>query len=100
MRWDSKKLVAPWFSIAAITILSLLTFVPTRYLYPTQPGVLNRVTNILGAIWAVMLVAILGATSETRRPLVAASLFFPIFYMGASWWVSLRGVARSRASSA
>lgn len=80
----------PWFSIAAITILSLLTFVPSRYLYPTQPGPLNRVTNVLGAIWSVILVWILASAPEHGRPLVFISLFFPAYYMAASWWVNLR----------
>jgi phosphatidylcholine synthase len=84
-------LAAPaWFSIAAITILSLLTFVPSRYLYPTQPGALNRATNVLAAIWAVMLVWILASAPEHRRTLVFISLFFPAYYMAASWWVSIR----------
>lgn len=78
-----------WFSAGAITILSILTFVPTRYLYATQPGALNRITNILAAAWVVLLVWILAAAPEHRRGLAMASLFFPIFYMGASWWVSL-----------
>jgi phosphatidylcholine synthase len=79
-----------WLSIAVITLLSLLTFVPSRYLYPTQPGALNRFTNVLGAVWAVMLVWILASTPEQRRTLVFVSLFFPLYYMAASWWVSLR----------
>jgi phosphatidylcholine synthase len=74
---------------AIVTLLAFLTFVPTRYLYPSQPGTLNRVTNILAAPWAVMLVAIcLG-----YRGLTLPSLYFPLFYMAASWWVSL---ARNR----
>ena len=48
-----------WFSLGVVVLLSLLTFVPSRYLYPTQRGKLNRVTNLLGAAWAVLLVWIL-----------------------------------------
>jgi phosphatidylcholine synthase len=85
-------LVTPvWFSAGAITFFSLLTFVPTRYLYATQPGTLNRITNILAAAWVVLVVAVLAADLEHRHTLAVASLFFPVFYMLASWWVSLTG---------
>ena len=71
---------------AVVTLLALLTFVPTRYLYPSQPGRLNRITVALAVPWAVMLVLV----CLDYRGLVLPSLYFPIFYMGASWWVTLR----------
>src|SRR5271168_936609 len=41
-----------WASLAIVIVLALLTFVPIRHLYPTQPGLLNRVTMIAGVLWA------------------------------------------------
>jgi hypothetical protein len=35
-----------------------------------------------------MLIAVLAMNS---RGLAFASLYFPVYYMAASWWVSLRG---------
>jgi phosphatidylcholine synthase len=89
-----------WLALAIVLVLALLTFVPTRYLYPTQRGRLNRVTNFLGLAWAALLVWILWTLpledvaewpgdSETRR-LALLSLYFPIWYMVVSWIVSLR----------
>src|SRR6266850_1937984 len=43
----------PWVAIALLATFALLTFVPLRYLYPTQRGKLNRVTTLLGAIWTI-----------------------------------------------
>jgi phosphatidylcholine synthase len=80
---------AVWFSVAVLVLLSVLTFVPSRYLYSTQSGRLNTVANLLAVPWAAMLIAILLVPSELRHTLVMASLYFPAFYMGASWWVSL-----------
>ena len=92
-----------WFSIGMLLLLSLLTFVPTRYLYPSQGGRLNRLTNVLAAVWVVLVVWILylwpapAAASVSGgnllRGLVLVSLFFPVYYMVASWVVSwqLRG---------
>ncbi|MGI8746128.1 MAG: CDP-alcohol phosphatidyltransferase family protein [Bryobacteraceae bacterium] len=88
-----------WFSIAAITILSLLTFVPSLYLYPTQPGALNRITNVFAAVWIVLLVWILAVSPEQRHAIVIQSLFFPAFYMGASFWVTRTHYSRQIRSS-
>src|SRR5437764_564411 len=44
-----------WAALGAVLTLALLTFVPSRYLYPTQRGRLNRLTNVLGAAWRALL---------------------------------------------
>jgi phosphatidylcholine synthase len=79
-----------WFDVWVIVVLSVLTFVPTDYLYPTQPGRLNRFTNLLAVPWALLLVWSLAAGPAGRHVPVIASLYFPAFYMAASWFVSLR----------
>jgi phosphatidylcholine synthase len=84
-----------WLGVAAIVILALLTFVPSRYLYSTQPGRLSRIANLLAAPWAVLLIAVLLAGPEQRRILALVSLYFPVFYMGASWWVTIRRSVRN-----
>lgn len=80
----------PAIAAAAISILALLTFVPLRYLYSTQPGALNRTANLLAAPWAVLLIAIPLASGGRDRALTLMSLYYPVFYMLASWWVSMR----------
>jgi len=70
---------------AIVTALALLTFVPTRYLYPSQPGALNRLTVGLAIPWTVMVVMVCFERTEWVLP----SLYFPVFYMVASWWVTL-----------
>jgi phosphatidylcholine synthase len=75
-----------WVGVVTVTVLALLTFVPTRYLYPSQPGALNRLTVALAIPWVVMVVMVCFDHQEWVWP----SLYFPVFYMGASWWVTLR----------
>ena len=88
-----------WFTIGMLVGLALLTFVPTRYLYPSLGGTLSRLTNFLGAIWAIFFLGIMYLLiSKARGPhvqddgllsgLILASLFFPMYYMIASWIVS------------
>jgi phosphatidylcholine synthase len=92
----------PVAALASVVALALLTFLPTRYLYPTMRGRLNRITNILGAGWSCMIVWILTrpinelADGGDAQSLALLSLFFPAYYMAASWIVSLRVWRRSR----
>jgi phosphatidylcholine synthase len=89
-----------WLAMGIVIILSLLTFVPSRYLYPSsRPGLLNLACNLLGAPWIVMLLVVLwrlpatdpGASADGLTWwLAAVSLYFPAFYMAASWAVTLR----------
>jgi phosphatidylcholine synthase len=87
-------------AVALLAGLALLTFVPARYLYASvQRNRLNRLTNQLGAAWAALLVGIIwimpgspeaGQTAgATVRHVTLASLFFPAYYLGVSWAISL-----------
>jgi phosphatidylcholine synthase len=91
----------PWLALGVLVVLSLLTFVPSRYLYPTsRPGPLNILSNVLGAAWACLLAVILQQLPAGPAPspgvgdatwnLALISLFYPAFYMIASWSVTLR----------
>ena len=93
-------------SLAVVVTLAVLTFVPSRYLYPSQPGRLNAVHNVLAVAWAGMLAWVLWGLPDHGplrlggggdvRPFTQASLFYPAFYMGASWFVSVRFWLRPR----
>src|SRR5215218_3140292 len=56
------------FYLYVLQLFSLLTFVPSRYLYPSQPGVLNVLSNLLGVGWAIMLGVILLWLPTGRLP--------------------------------
>ncbi len=93
-----------WYRLIVVVLLALMTFVPSKYLYPSQPGRLNRVATLLGAFWAILvgwLIWILpedGAleseSSVTR--LASVSLVYPVFYLAASWIVTLMHWSRPR----
>jgi phosphatidylcholine synthase len=79
-----------WFSLTIIIVLAFLTFVPTRYLYPSQRTPFSRLTILLCAMWAVLLLFILtGVVGDSSR-LVLLSLAFPAYYMLLSWAITLR----------
>ncbi len=86
-------------SLGVMVVLGLLTFVPSRYLYPSsKPSRLNRWSNILGAIWGLLLLYLVWRMPELTTPsgdqvvrwIAWASLLYPIYYLAASWAVTLR----------
>ena len=79
-----------WISLALIIALSLLTFVPWRYLYPSQRATFSRLTNWLAATWVASLLVILERLPDTSGWPVLLSLVFPIYYMLMSWALTLR----------
>jgi phosphatidylcholine synthase len=92
--------VTPELALGVILLASLLTFVPSRYFYPTQPGRLNRLTCVLAVLWGILTLGALGTwaaappspgcfASDTARSLARLSMLFPIYYMVASWALSL-----------
>lgn len=95
-----------WLSLGLLIGFSLLTFVPTRYLYPSQRGRLNRITNLLAAAWTALIIWVLAdlpadltpaeGGSPTSRWVALASLFFPGYYLVTSWVISARLWIRHR----
>lgn len=95
--------VPGWLALGSLVAFALLTFVPTRYLYPSQPGLLNMLSTVLGVAWAAMVACILWRWPAGRSPasdpattsLALVSLFYPAFYMTASWVITLRRTLRA-----
>ena len=101
--------VQPELALGVIVGASVLTFVPTRYFYPSQPGRLNRLTCVLAIVWGGLALGSLWTwsaapplpgtfASETARSLARISMLFPIYYMVASWALSLWLWRRGRSS--
>ncbi len=89
-----------WLTVVILGSLAILTFIPLRYLYPSQKGRLNQISNVLAAVWIVLVLWILMLLPEQAlnptmpvdrqlRIVVLTSFFFPVYYMGASWVLSL-----------
>ncbi len=64
----------PWVSLAIVTILAVMTFVPSKYLYPSLPGAFNRFVTIVAIPWTISLAWLIyklpvsPARRSTRRP--------------------------------
>jgi phosphatidylcholine synthase len=78
-----------WLTLTLIITLALLTFVPSLYLYTSRGGRLSRLTNLLCAVWGVLLGLIVAGAFDNPKPFVWASLAFPIYYFVASWVITV-----------
>jgi phosphatidylcholine synthase len=81
-----------WLSVTLVVVPALLTFVPSRYLYPSQRGRLNLLSAVLALPWLVLLLAVLWylpADGERAWWLALVSLYYPVYYLLASWGVSM-----------
>jgi phosphatidylcholine synthase len=67
-----------------------MVFVPIRYVYPSRTPVLRGLTNVLGAIWGVLIGVMLWQYPAISAPVLWASLVFPVYYFGLSFWLQAR----------
>ena len=79
-----------WLSIAVLTTLAALTFVPTPYLYATQGGPFARLINVGALIWCGVIGWILIGGAGDARVLAVASLIYPLTYLALSATVTAR----------
>jgi phosphatidylcholine synthase len=83
---------SPEVNAAILLALAVLVFVPIRYIYPSRTTTLMTLTNVLGAVWAVLLLVMLWRHPAISRTLFLASLVFPVYYFGLSLWLNARRV--------
>ena len=79
------------WAVGLILGLAVLTFVPSRYAYLTQPGRSNRLMLLLSIPWALLLAAALALDWDEglSRTIVRASALYPALYLGSAWAMSL-----------
>lgn len=80
----------PWMNLVVILVLSVLVFVPFRYIYPTRTYFLQRTTLVLTSLWGAVILTILYQYPDQQPWLVWASLAYVGYYALASGIVNLR----------
>ncbi len=79
----------PTLAVLMVLIPGILSFVPTRYLYPSKNPLWSKTNWILSLIWGALILHLLLQESPDRR-LVLLSLLYPLFYMLSSFYVDRR----------
>ena len=83
-----------WLNAFLVIALSVLVFVPIRYVYPSRSPHFRAQTNVLGALWAALVLYVMYTLPAPPRALVFASLAFPAYYTALSLWLEYRRLSQ------
>jgi phosphatidylcholine synthase len=75
---------------AILMTLAALVFVPIRYIYPSRTPSYYTVTNLLGVVWSIQMIAMLWLTPDVPPLLLWTSLVFPLYYFVLSFALDRR----------
>jgi phosphatidylcholine synthase len=73
--------VPPAVNAVILLVLSALVFVRIGWVYPSRTAALQRTTLALGAVWTLLLAAIIWMWPSPPRWMAIASLVFPVYYL-------------------
>ena len=79
-----------WVNAFLIIALSILVFVPIKFIYPSRSPRFRVPLNILGAVWGVAVLYMIYRLPHIDRTLAVASLLFPAYYTALSLWLEFR----------
>jgi phosphatidylcholine synthase len=80
----------PLVNAAVLVAFAILVFVPVRYVYPSRTPVLPVVTNVLGIMWAALMLLMMWQYPAVSRAALWASFVFPAYYYGLSFVLHAR----------
>jgi phosphatidylcholine synthase len=83
---------------AILLFLSLLVFVPVRYIYPSRTFAFRKVTLAFTSLWLASYVAILVQMPNPDPVLRALSLLYIVYYFGLSLYLSAKMLKTRRLS--
>jgi phosphatidylcholine synthase len=79
----------PAIALGFILLPAVLTFIPTRYLYPSRNAAFWKTNFTLGALWLALVCWLLFQPAPPML-LVWISMVYPALYMGLSFFVDFR----------
>ena len=79
----------PIIAILLVVIPGIMSFVPTRYLYPSKNPILSKTTWAMGIPWGILIIWLLSQETPDLR-LVWLSTLYPTWYIVSSFYVDWR----------
>jgi len=76
-----------WVNGLLLCVLSILVFVPIRYVYPTRTVRFRTLTNTLGGSWVLIMLILIWQLPTPSLWLVVVSLYYPIYYTVVSFYL-------------
>jgi phosphatidylcholine synthase len=87
------------WAVLMVVIPAILTFIPTRYLYPSRNSLYWKTSWFLGGTWLIFIVVLLW--NDPPEPLyVWLSTYFPFYYLIMSFYVDWKLRRKSRREEA
>lgn len=84
-----------WLNAFVTIALSILVFVPIKFIYPSRAPRYRASIIFFGAIWGIAIIWVLFTLPAPPRALAVASLLFPAYYMALSFWLEFRRLSQS-----
>lgn len=101
--WNVVALYLYWLQPVEAVVIGLLifffilSFIPTRYLYPSKNPKYPQLTLGAGLAWLIMVIFFI-VQPPTNTIIVFVSLIYPIYYMLASFYVELSYARKQKQS--
>jgi phosphatidylcholine synthase len=79
-----------WVNFWVIATLTVLIFVPIKYIYPSRMIRFQKMTLAFTAVWGILCLTVLLQYPEFQPWMLWASLFYPVYYVGLSLYMMVR----------
>jgi phosphatidylcholine synthase len=79
-----------------LVVLTVLVFVPVRYVYPSRTGLLRGLNLVLAGTWLVTYAVLLAQYPDPNPVVVALSLGYLVYYVALSLYLTVGARLRSR----
>ncbi|MBK7895765.1 MAG: CDP-alcohol phosphatidyltransferase family protein [Candidatus Promineifilaceae bacterium] len=80
----------PWINFWVITILTILVFVPIKYLYPSRMIRYQKMTLFLTSIWGILCLTVWLQYPAFQPWMLWTSLLYLVYYVGLSLYMMVR----------
>jgi phosphatidylcholine synthase len=88
--------VGPGATALVLVVLTVLVFVPVKYVYPSRTRHLPRLNLALAGAWLVTYAVLLAQYPDPHPVVAALSLAYVVYYVVVSVWLTVGAPARSR----
>ena len=77
-----------------LAVLTVLVFVPVKYVYPSRTKLLRTLNLGLAAVWLISSAVLLVQYPDPHPVVVVLSLAYLVYYFGVSIWLTVAGTRR------
>lgn len=93
-------LIGPWPGAILIAVLTVVTVLPVRFIYPNLAPHPWRLLTLVGAIfWTVLIGVMLVRYPSVPHWMLWLSLVYPVLYLALSVWLDIRSRFHARSTS-